>query len=97
MPKLIECWFRIHRTPDGEISLQVIESDKGGKWVVTVGGATAIATLSAFDDHFDSLEAAQREADDWVVRISHHDCRTAKCGDWKVERRVRSDQSRVIH
>jgi hypothetical protein len=71
-------WHRLHRT-DSVVTLRVVASPISSDWLVRVDGWD-------FPEHFpllyESLEAAQRAADDLLVTYLRHDCRQKGCGQW---------------
>jgi hypothetical protein len=77
--KRLEEWGRLHRTQP-PVTLRVVASPISGDWLVRGDGWE-------FPEHFpllyDSLEAAQRAADDVLINYLPHDCRHGGCGAWE--------------
>ena len=77
-PKQIREWQRLHRLQVA-VSLRIVASPISTDWLVRVDGWD-------FPEHFPllylSLEAAQRAADDVLIKHRPHDCRQKGCSEW---------------
>jgi hypothetical protein len=75
----IDQWHRLHRTP-APVTLCVVASPvTDGDWLVRTHGWDLPQHTPVL---YESLEAAQRAADDVLINYRPHDCRLQGCGDW---------------
>jgi hypothetical protein len=77
---MAEYWHRIHRLSPKQIAQsRVLSSPCDESWIATVE-----APLWRMTQLTQTLQAAQRWADDLVCSMHPHDCRQTQCKDWDV-------------